>query len=235
MLDHSQRNRLLKTGAIMARRVFGLFLAGLLFLGGFSVGQPVRAADFDYYVLSLSWSPTWCAANDRDGRTPQCDGKRRYGLVVHGFWPQNERGWPEDCRSSEPDRVPTSLLRSYFDIIPSAGLAGHEWRKHGTCSGLNQQRYFAQLRAAYAKVQKPPVIFNGSIDRRLRTGDIEDLLTSFNPGLPRNGISVICDQNQLAEIRICMTKSLDFRACSQDERPSCRQQIVTLPSITKGY
>jgi len=189
------------------------------------------AADFDFYVLSLSWSPTWCGSHDADGHTPQCDGRRRYGLVVHGLWPQGERGWPQDCPSSEPDRVPTSLLRGFFDIIPSVGLAGHEWRKHGTCSGLSQQRYFGQIRAAYSKVHLPPVIFNGSIDRKLKSGDIEDLLMRFNPGLPRNGISVSCEDGQLSEIRICMTKSLDFRACGKAEQQSCPQRTLTLPSI----
>jgi ribonuclease T2 len=199
----------------------------------FSLGsvKPAVAADFDYYVLALSWSPTWCAQHDRDGQTAQCNGNRRYGLVVHGLWPQNERGWPQDCQSDEPDRVPNNLIRSFLDIIPSVGLAGHEWRTHGTCSGLTQQRYFGQLRAAYRKVQLPPVIFNGSIDRNLKTGDIEDLMMSFNPGLQRKGISVSCDQGRLSEIRICMTKSLGFRACSDPDNNACSQRTLTLPPI----
>jgi ribonuclease T2 len=213
----------------MLKAFFRLVLA-VLALG--TASAPVAiAADFDFYVLSLSWSPTWCAAHDADGHTAQCDGRRRYGLVVHGFWPQRERGWPQDCPSSEPDRVPSSLLRGFMDIIPSAGLAGHEWRKHGTCSGLSQPRYFGQLRAAFAKLQLPPVIFNGSIDRQLKTGDIEDLMIRFNPGLPRNGIAVTCEDGQLSEIRLCMTKSLDFRECGQVDRQSCTQRIVTLPPI----
>lgn len=214
-------------------RILGLFVAAMLALIGPAALDEAQAADFDYYVLALTWSPTWCAANDRDGRTPQCNGRRRYGLVVHGLWPQNERGWPEDCRSAEPDRVPGDLLRGYYDIIPSAGLAGHEWRKHGTCSGLTQQRYFGLIRAAFAKLKLPPVIFNGSINRNLKTGDIEDLLTSFNPGLPRDGIGVSCDNGRLSEIRICMSKSLDFRSCSEPGRNTCTRRTLLLPGIMK--
>jgi ribonuclease T2 len=217
----------------MARRIGHLLIAGLVSAAGLMPVHRANAADFDFYVLSLSWSPTWCAANDPDGRTAQCDGRRLYGLVVHGFWPQNEHGYPEDCRSSEPDRVPGGLLRSYYDLIPSAGLAGHEWRKHGTCTGLSQQRYFGQIRAAFSKIRLPPVIFNGSINRNLDTGDIEDLMTNFNPGLPKDGISVLCDHDKLSEIRICMTKSLDFRGCGEVERQSCSKRTVTLPSILK--
>lgn len=215
----------------MVGRLLSVVLAGWMLIGAFVLPRPVMAADFDFYVLSLSWSPTWCAAHDQDGRTPQCNGKRRYGLVVHGLWPQNEHGYPENCRSSEPDRVPNNLVRSLFDIVPSAGLAGHEWRAHGTCSGLTQERFFGQLRAAFSKIQMPPVIFNGSIDRRLKTDDIESLMMSFNRGLPKDGIAVTCEAGQLAEIRICMTKSLDFRSCGEVDRQSCRQSIVTLPPI----
>jgi ribonuclease T2 len=215
-------------------RILGQLLLGLTIIMGLAAARPALAADFDFYVLSLSWSPTWCAAKDPDGRTAQCNGKRRYGLIVHGLWPQYERGFPQDCPSTEPDRVPGNLLRSYYDIIPSAGLAGHEWRKHGTCSGLSQQRYFGLLRAAFSKIKLPPVIFNGSINRNLKTGDIEDLMTSFNPGLARDGISVLCDKGKLSEIRICMTKSLDYRACGEVDRQSCNKTIVTLPGILKA-
>jgi ribonuclease T2 len=127
--------------------------------------------------------------------------------------------------------VPNNLVRSLFDIVPSAGLAGHEWRAHGTCSGLTQERFFGQLRAAFSKIQMPPVIFNGSISRRLKTDDVEKLMMSFNPGLQKDGIAVTCEAGQLAEIRICMTKSLDFRSCGEVDRQSCRQSIVTLPPI----
>ena len=53
------------------------------------------------------------------------------GFVVHGLWPQNERGYPEFCRTSEPDRVPDPLVERYLDLLPSAGLIGHPWRKPG--------------------------------------------------------------------------------------------------------
>jgi ribonuclease T2 len=234
LLDHAQFDRLVtRKGLAKMKRNLGRLVIALILVAGLGTTRPAAASDFDFYVLSLSWSPTWCAANDRDGQTPQCDGKRRYGLIVHGFWPQYEHGFPQDCPSSEPDRVPGSLLRGYYDIIPSAGLAGHEWRKHGTCSGLSQQRYFSLLRAAFSKIKLPPVIFNGSINRNLKTGDVEDLMTSFNPGMTQDGISVICDKGKLSEIRICMTKSLDYRACGEVDRQSCNKSIVTLPGILK--
>jgi ribonuclease T2 len=217
----------------MSRNQIAVFL--IVLAGLFSSGPGTRPAfasdNFDFYVLSLSWSPSWCASHDRSGSSAQCGGKRRYGLVVHGLWPQNERGWPEDCQSDEPDRVPESLIRPLSDIIPSIGLAGHEWRKHGTCSGLTQSAYFKAHRTAYDRVRLPPLIFDGDIGRRLSTDQIENQLLRANPGLSAKAISLSCDGGQLAEIRVCMTKSLEFRDCPQSERNACRTRIVSLPPI----
>ena len=207
-------------------RLFGL----LLVLLGLAA-HPADAEDFDFYVLSLSWSPSWCAANDRDGSTAQCDGSRAYTFIAHGLWPQNERGWPEYCPSTEPERVPQALAKSLRDIIPSAGLAGHEWRRHGTCSGLAQRVYFETLRAAYRKIKLPPVIFDGRLQRRLAIDQIEELFARANPGLKPDGAAVSCQNGQLSEIRICMTKSLTFRACVEIDRNACRARMVSVPAL----
>jgi len=189
------------------------------------------ARDFDFYVLALSWSPSWCATEDRDGSTPQCDGRRPYTFIAHGLWPQYERGWPQYCPSSEPERVPQSLARTLYDIVPSAGLAGHEWRKHGTCSGLGQRVYFETLRNAYRKVRMPPVVFDGRMQRKLDVDAIEALVMKANPGMARDGIAVGCEDGRLTEIRICMTKSLGFHACEEVDRSACRGRTLTLPAL----
>lgn len=210
------------------------WLGMMLVLGGLALPAVPRAAiaaDFDFYVLSLSWSPSWCAANDREGKSRQCDRSRAYRFIAHGLWPQNERGWPEYCPSREPERVPQTLASRYFDIIPSAGLAGHEWRKHGTCSGLDQRVYFETLRAAYSKIRLPPTLFDGRIDRNLSIGDIEARFASVNPGLKPDGIAVSCSGGRLSEIRICMTKSLTFRACEEVDRNACRARMVSVPAL----
>ena len=207
------------------------WLSLITVLAGLVAPQAANAEGFDFYVLSLSWSPSWCASNDRDGSTPQCNGRRPYTFIAHGLWPQNERGWPEYCSSSEPERVPQALAGTLIDIVPSAGLAGHEWRKHGACTGLSQHVYFETLRAAYQKIKLPPTVFDGRVPRRLATQEIETLLVRANPGLKPDGIAVSCQDGRLSEIRICMTKSLTFRACAEVDRNACRARIVGVPAL----
>src|SRR6185437_7643363 len=85
-------------------------------------GQRNVAGQFDYYVLVLSWSPTYCAEKGDSDRM-QCnrsDG-RRYSFILHGLWPQYERGYPSDCQLPRRPFVPEPVIDSMLDIMPSRG------------------------------------------------------------------------------------------------------------------
>jgi len=123
-------------------------LAALAFLAVVpqSQAQDLRqndAGQFDFYVLSLSWSPSFCAAAaEREGGhapTPQC-GARPYSFVVHGLWPQYDRGFPEYCQVPAP-RLDRGIVSSMLDLMPAPRLIFHEWDRHGTCSGLSPRAY----------------------------------------------------------------------------------------------
>jgi ribonuclease T2 len=123
-------------------------------------GQPIPQGDgFDFYVLSLSWSPSYCEAEGESANRQQCTSKRPYAFVVHGLWPQFERGYPENCDIRERD-VDQQTLRGLYDIMPSAGLIRHQWRKHGSCAGLSQSDYFDVLRAARERIEIPAAFQN---------------------------------------------------------------------------
>lgn len=178
-----------------------------------------QAGPFDYYVLSLSWSPSWCRAQQDDG-AEQCAPGRRTGFVVHGLWPQYERGWPEDCRT--PARDPTRReSRAMADIMGSSGLAWYQWKKHGRCSGLSAQNYFALTRAAAQEIAIPTVLGRLDRDVRLPAKVVEDAFVEANPRLTRDGITVTCRNRALQEVRICMTADLEPRACAPDTRQDC--------------
>ncbi|WP_296071042.1 ribonuclease [uncultured Agrobacterium sp.] len=190
-----------------------------------------QGTGFDFYVLSLSWSPAFCASPEGAGNRQQCGGDRRYGFVVHGLWPQNDDGYPEFCRSSEPDRVPDALGRSLFDIMPSMGLIGHQWRKHGSCSGLSQRDYFSATRAAFDAVRLPQRIASGAEAATLSADAIETAFTEANPGLSKRGITISCGGGRLEEVRICLNKDLTFRDCPELDRKGCRANTTKIIPI----
>lgn len=190
--------------------------------------------NFDFYVLSLSWSPSFCALDNRNGNSEQCNINRRDGFLVHGLWPQNENGYPKDCavgsNVKQPNYVPRQITADLKDIMPSAGLARYQWRKHGTCSGLNQQDYFSMLRQAYDKIIIPPSLRNVGAERRVDPALIEKAFIAANPAMKNSGIAVTCKKNHLQEVRICMTKDLQLRSCAAVDRAACRSRSVTLPA-----
>lgn len=200
-----------------------------LVLAALLMPLPLAAQDvagaFDYYVLSLSWSPSWCATEGAGRDEPQCDPDRRTGFVVHGLWPQHERGWPDWCDSEKPDPS-RGESRAMADVMPSAEMAWYQWRKHGRCSGLSGTGYYRATRAAAAAVEIPPVLRMLPRDLRLEAAAIEDAFLDVNPELSRDAITVTCEGGRLDEVRICLTRSLQPRACAPDVRRDCRARML---------
>src|SRR6056297_19404 len=128
----------------------------LLIMAGPAFGED-RPGVFDYYVLSLSWSPNWCAREGDARGADQCDARHDYGWILHGLWPQYDRGWPDFCQTAEPPPS-RAMTAGMTDIMGTAGLAWHQWRKHGTCSGLSAADYFARSREAYTAITRPELL-----------------------------------------------------------------------------
>lgn len=201
--------------------------------------KPAKQADsavpigdgFDFYVLALMWSPSYCAAEGADANRQQCS--RPYSFAVHGLWPQFEKGWPQDCSTDEPD-VTNETMRSLYDIIPAAGLIRYQWRKHGSCAGLSQRDYFRVLRAAREKVAVPNQYADRDTAATVTPDSVERAFLSANPGLPANGAAVICDERFMREIRICLTRELEFRSCPEVDRRDCRLKSAEMPPVRGG-
>jgi ribonuclease T2 len=193
---------------------------------------PVRNG-FDFYVLSLSWSPSYCEAEGEEANRQQCAAGRPYAFVVHGLWPQFERGFPESCPTDEPD-VSNATLRTLYDIMPAAGLIRHQWKKHGSCSGLGQDDYFAVLRAARETVSIPQEFRRLDAYRTLDPDNAEAAFLNANPSLSGDAVAVTCDKRYLREVRICMTTDLKFRSCPEIDRRGCRLAKVVMPPVRGG-
>lgn len=178
-----------------------------------------RPGIFDHYLLALSWTPGWCAIEGEARGAETCAPGAATGWSLHGLWPQHERGWPEWCEAAtrDPSRRETAAMA---DIMGSAGLAWHQWRRHGRCTGLEPDDYFALSRQAFAAVALPEP---GALGERVRPDALEEAVRAANPGIPEGGLVAICRDGVIHEIRICLTRDLGFRRCEEDVRArSCR-------------
>ena len=193
---------------------------------------------FDFYVLALSWSPSFCASASERGRSGrnmqmQCGGGRSFAFVVHGLWPQYERGFPEYCQRPAP-RVSRDVVSSMLDLMPAPGLIFNEWDKHGVCSGLSVRAYFETTRKARAGVKIPDMFLDLAEAKTVSPAEVEDAFIKVNPGLKADDIAVICDRNRLTEVRVCFSKDLGFRSCGDVDRRACRRDAISVPPVRGG-
>jgi ribonuclease T2 len=198
-----------------------------------AIARPASAQDrpsgFDFYVLSLSWSPTYCGSAKGKTSPEQCGTDKKFAFIAHGLWPQNEKGYPETCATTEPRRVPEELGRAYFDIMPSMGLIGHEWRKHGSCSSLSQKAYLDTTRAAFERIRLPAEFLGADSAKTYSAETIEQSFIAANPGLRPEGIAVSCAGNRLEDVRICLAKDFSFRTCPEVDAKACALKRITVP------
>ena len=178
------------------------------------------AGDFDYYVLSLSWSPNWCAL---EGDAEQCDPEADKGWIVHGLWPQYEDGWPAYCRTDQrnPSRQMTG---AQADIFGAGGAAWYQWKKHGVCSGLSAEDYYQMAREALARVTRPAVLRKLTKPVRLPASVIEDAFLEANPDWSADMVTITCKDGHIQEARICLTRDLEPRVCGKDVVRDCTMQ-----------
>jgi len=202
-------------GKIMRALLIWLFTASAASAGG------DRAGEFDYYVLALSWSPTWCALEGDARAAEQCAPQADHGWVLHGLWPQFHRGWPSYCQSAE--RPPSrAMTRDMADIMGSPGLAWYQWKKHGACSGLSAPAYFALAREAYDRVTRPAIFRKLQDPVRLPAHVIEEAFLKENKGWEADMLTITCRAGHIQEARLCLSKSLDPVPCGRDVITDCR-------------
>jgi ribonuclease T2 len=162
----------------------------------------------------------------------QC-GDRPFSFVVHGLWPQYERGFPEFCQNPSP-RLNRNIVSSMLDLMPSPRLIFHEWDRHGTCSGLSANAFFDNVRRARAAVKIPEAYLDLQKPLTVSPDEVEEAFVKANPGLTREAISVACDSRRLNEVRICMSRDLKFHDCAEVDRRACRRDKLVMPPVRRS-
>ena len=189
------------------------------------------AGEFDYYAMALSWSPEHCAI--KPGDREQC--ARKLGFVLHGLWPQYQRGYPASCTR---ERLDADMEQQFAGLYPSRFLYRHEWEKHGTCSGLSQEA-FHQLASELRQKVKIPADYQSPEEPLRKTSfQLKADLASANEWLAPDNITVACADGGrfLREIYVCINmQGTDAVPCSDEmqkrERRSCGQPDFLLRSV----
>ena len=186
------------------------------------------ADDFDYYVLSLSWSASFCDIEGDAKRSKQFDADMDYKWILHGLWPQYHQGWPDYCKTNErpPSRAMTQAMT---DIMGTSGLAWHQWKKHGTCSGLSAADYFATSREAYGQIVQPTVLNRLDELVGVPASVIEEAFIKANPQFQRDMITITCKQGYIQEARVCLSKGLEPVPCGRDVIRDCTLTNALFP------
>ena len=179
---------------------------------------------FDFYLLTLSWSPEFCVTHP-----DKTECLAHPGFVLHGLWPQNNDGtYPENCS----DRPGPANPGQYSDIYPDAGLLAHEWKTHGTCSGLAADAYFQLERRAVHNVAVPKQLAGLQSQIHLTPAQIIAEFTQTNPATSADEYAISCGNNRLTAVEICLNKNLQAVSCSSVK--TCRANVVkvTPPGAT---
>lgn len=176
-----------------------------------------RPGQFDSYVLALSWAPAFCAQDGSSRSYRECDARRHTGFIVHGLWP--ERGVGRILEYCE--RVPPAsyaIVEDMLSIMPDRALIQHEWRVHGSCTGLSAREYFSTIRAAYSRARIPRPFESSGRQIRMRPAEIEHLFQSASGAASADSVRIACRQQELTEVRICLSRNLEPIPCSNEIR-----------------
>ncbi|WP_238368741.1 ribonuclease T2 [Mesobacterium pallidum] len=198
-----------------------LLILALLLTAAMARADGEKTGEFDYWVAALSWSPNWCASDPGRADSPQCAADADYGWILHGLWPQYHRGWPAYCPTVEraPSRAMTAAMA---DIMGTSGLAWHQWKKHGVCSGLSAGDYYALSREVYGRINRPEVFRKLTKPVTLPASVVEDAFLQANPGFEPDMVTITCKDGAIQETRICLSRDdLAPVPCGRDVIRDC--------------
>ena len=223
--------------------------AALLAATAASAQEAEAPAAYESLVLSLSWSPTWCATRPGHADHEQC-GDKKYAFVVHGLWPQYERGVKHRRKCLTATEVPAKVADQMLPVMPSHKLIEHEWETHGACVEKDPATYYAKAKTAYERIKIPAAFRSAEQPRSMTADQIRKAFVDANPGLPEDAVAVACHTSRprrggepaaessppaaapLNDVRFCLDKALKFQECPGTVRDRCPDTVL-VPAAAK--
>jgi ribonuclease T2 len=125
-----------------------------------------------------------------------------------------------------------------LDIMPSSRLVIHEYRKHGTCSGLTPDGYYGLARRLYNSVTIPQRFVMPNNDFTISPDAVVRAFVDANPELKPDMMAVSCGGpgNRLREVRICFSRDGTPTRCGRNEEQNrlCRASNMYVPPVRGG-
>ncbi len=169
---------------------------------------PKPPGQFDYYLLTLTWAPSFCATHS----DPQECG-HDLGFALHGLWPEMVGGdYPTGCSKVA---LTDETRKQFQSIYASPSLIDHEWSTHGTCSGLAPADYFALSKADVAAIVIPPAYRTATTLAAADSDAVRQAFMAANPTLAADDFFVTTGNGRVTDVRFCVTKDDVFRSCSK--------------------
>jgi ribonuclease T2 len=207
-------------------------LAAARALAGPTPADLVATATFDYYVLTLSWSPGFCDTGGARKSPEQCRFGSGAGFVTHGLWPDNARGPNPSACGMAPSYIPPTVLALGQRVYPTRPLAIHEWREHGTCTGLDAAHYFRAVQYARDEFTIPPAFQRPHTRFFVSPNEIVRQFAAANANLNADSMAVTCVRGELVDVRFCLTPDLRaFARCPKVARRSCRADSISVSPV----
>ena len=191
----------------------------------------VASGDFDFYELTLSWSPGFCDTGGAAKSPDQCAAGSGEGFVVHGLWPDNlNRPYPEDC--GEAGHISSAALAETRGVYPDEGLARYEYVKHGVCTGLSPENYFAAVKYARGQFVVPDSLKAPHEKISTSPDRIESDFIAANPNLTADNMAVTCGGGELVDVRFCISKDLSaFVVCPKVSGHTCHSSSILVAPL----
>ena len=181
--------------------------------------QKGTPGQFDFYLLNVVPAAEFCDIKDvgQPCLTPQRN------WVLHGLWPQHFDGtYPVFCADLPGPRRP----KRYLDLTPNLSLLDHEWSKHGTCTTLSPEAFFAAERRAFGRFTIPAQFAGLKTPITMKPSDLLARFAEANPAAPRESIILWCKEGRVTSVSQCLSTDLQPIACQGLK--SCDAEAVTL-------
>lgn len=185
---------------------------------------------FDFYLLDLTHEAAWCEdGNEKRGQCRALDESAHANrpLVLHGLWPEYRQpgSYPEFCQAG-PLQLSAGLREQLVQVMPGAteGLDRHEWRKHGSCTGLDAETYFSESIRLADRVAKPlrSALQAAAPETRVSSAALREAVRRVDPELSES-IVFVCKNLRTENPRHRQRPYLiSVRACIDNDGPGGR-------------